>query len=38
MFLELKGDHNTGFIQSLPVYMAGLQEFRDKYVGAISKT
>jgi Hydrolases of the alpha/beta superfamily len=38
MFLELKGDHNTGFIQSLPVYMAGLQEFRDKYVGAIPQT
>jgi len=34
MFLQLSGDHNTGFIQSLPVYIAGLQKFRDEYVNA----
>lgn len=34
MFLELTGDHNTGFIQSLPVYMAGLRRFRDELMVA----
>ncbi len=34
MFLEISGDHNTGFIQSLPVYMAGLRQFRDELIVA----
>ena len=32
-FLEIQGDHNSGFLQSLEIYAAGLDGFITKYFG-----
>jgi fermentation-respiration switch protein FrsA (DUF1100 family) len=34
-FLEIQGDHNSGFVQSLEVYYAGLDSFLTKHFGKI---
>ena len=34
-FLEIQGDHNSGFMQSFDIYFAGLDDFLTKHLGKI---
>jgi len=33
IFLEIRGDHNSGFMDSFDIYVAGLDSFLTKHFG-----